>query len=107
MGRQTSNKQGNGYKTDGNFLASHTFIPSDASDYQVMGEGSKGGQTWLIFGISLPALGVSQTFEIRSEALPSPKMSAFKSGSPPLHGGLKVRTINFQFFLRRSAKVTL
>ena len=45
VGSHASNKQGNGHKTYGNFLASHTFIPSDVSDYQVMGEGSKGGQT--------------------------------------------------------------
>jgi len=52
MGRQTSNKQGNGYKTDGNFLASHPFLPLIVSDYQVMGEGNKGGQTGLISGLS-------------------------------------------------------
>jgi len=32
MGRQTSNKQGNSYKTNGNFLDSHTFILSGASE---------------------------------------------------------------------------
>jgi len=47
MGRHASNKQGNGYKTDGNFLASHPFIASDVSDYQVMGEGSKGAKQGL------------------------------------------------------------
>ncbi len=58
-----------GYKTNGNFLASHTFIPSDASDYQVIGEGSKGSQTGLISGISPSGLGAAHPFEIRSEAL--------------------------------------
>jgi len=51
MGRHASNKQGNGYKTDGNFLDSHPFIPLIVSDYQVMGEGSKGGQTGVISGL--------------------------------------------------------
>ncbi len=51
MGRHASNKQGNGYKTDGNFLATHPFTPSSVSEYQVMGEGSKGGQTGLISGL--------------------------------------------------------
>ncbi len=51
MGRHASNKQGSGYKSDGNFLGSHLFIPSEDSDYQVMGEGSKGGQTGLISGL--------------------------------------------------------
>jgi len=51
MGRHASNKQGNGYKTGGNFLACHPFIHSDVSDYQVMVEGSKGGQTTLISGL--------------------------------------------------------
>jgi len=32
MGRHASNKQGNGYKTDGNFLASHPFIVSGVSE---------------------------------------------------------------------------
>jgi len=31
MGRHDSGKQGNGYKTDGNFLASHPFLPSNVS----------------------------------------------------------------------------
>ncbi len=47
MGRQTSNKQGNGYKTDGNFLASHPFLPLIVSDYQVMGEGATGDKQGL------------------------------------------------------------
>ena len=34
------------------FLNSHPFIPLNISDYQVMGEGSKGGQTGLVFGLS-------------------------------------------------------
>jgi hypothetical protein len=51
MGRHASNKQGNGYKTDGNFLDSHPFIPLIVSDYQVMGEGSKGGQAGLVSGL--------------------------------------------------------
>ncbi len=52
MGRHAPNKQGNGYKTNGNFLASHPFILSGVSDYQVTGEGSKGGHTGLISGLS-------------------------------------------------------
>jgi hypothetical protein len=51
MGRHASNKQGNGYKTDGNIFASHPFIPLIVSDYQVMGEGSKKGQIGLISGL--------------------------------------------------------
>jgi len=52
MGRHAPNKQGNGYKTDGNFLDNHTFTPLDVSDYQVIGDGSKGSQTELISGLS-------------------------------------------------------
>ncbi len=55
MGRHASNKQGNGYKTDGNFLASHPFIPLIVSDYQVMGEGSKGLRRSRLTGLNAPS----------------------------------------------------
>ena len=68
-GRHASNKQGNGYKTDSNFLASHTFIPLSVSTIRLWGRVARGGKQGLFPVLAYQPRLSPQAFGIRLRGL--------------------------------------